>query len=662
MSIVLVLLFANSLIQLEYDMTLIDYLSPNAGLSDEDLAYLKKNNKLIYGADHMSPPLRYVNQDSQQYEGLVIDYLRSLSIELGVPIEFKPLVWNDALAQLEAGQTDICDMYMSEERSKKFLFSDPIYYQRGAILVRKSDTRIQSVSDLEGKTIAGNRGDYVFEYLENEFDKVTSIETADLQTAIELFTDDRIDAVLGDESVMNYFITKSQLNNEYVILNDYLYEREAVLAVQKDNPKLIRILNKAIASLKKKRTMEMIYQKWFGISPLITKSSASGKTMLIAKYILLLIGVFAAALSAWNLQLKKEVKRQTNALRMSKNELETVFNGLTHLLVVIDEDCYLKDANRTFCEKYGVSSKEVKGTHCKDVNGIIGSDCSSCLIRETFNANRSVVREIKHGKRIYKIQTYILEQLPQTRARILVVMEDITDLKLGEQSLVQSTKMAAIGQLVAGIAHEIRTPLGIIRNNCYFMKRSKSQEDKDESMTVIEMSVERANRIIDNLLNFSRLTDNQVQETNIHQLVSNLYDLSRKAMKTNHINFKLSCDTSLTRKINSESLKHVLINLINNAIDAMPSGGTLEIDVVDSASDMVIVVTDTGTGIEADALDSIFNPFFTTKVPGSGTGLGLYIAYNQIQKMNGSIRVDSTLGEGTSFTLVIPQHIDAPGR
>lgn len=662
MSIVLVLLFANSLIQLEYDMTLIDYLSPNAGLSDEDLAYLKKNNKLIYGADHMSPPLRYVNEGSQQYEGLVIDYLRSLSIELGVPIEFKPLVWNDALAQLEAGQTDICDMYKSEERAKKFLFSDPIYYQRGAILVRKSDNSIESVSDLEGKTIAGNRGDFVFEYLENEFDNVTSIETADLQDAIELFADNQVDAVLGDESVMNYFITKSQLNNEYVILNDYLYEREAVLAVHKDNPKLIEILNKAIASLKKKRTMEMIYQKWFGISPLITKSSASSKTMLIAKYILLLIGVFAAALSAWNLQLKKEVKKQTDALRMSKNELETVFNGLTHLLVVIDEDCYLKDANRTFCEKYGVSSKEVKGTHCKDVNGIIGSDCSSCLIRETFNTNRSVRREIKHEKRIYKIQTFILEQLPQTRARILVVMEDITDLKLGEQSLVQSTKMAAIGQLVAGIAHEIRTPLGIIRNNCYFMKRSKSQEDKDESMTVIEMSVERANRIIDNLLNFSRLTDNQAKETNIHQLISNLYDLSRKAMETSRIQFKLECDKDLTRTINSESLKHVLINLINNAIDAMPSGGSLEIDVMDSASDMVILVSDTGCGIEAEALDSIFNPFFTTKEPGSGTGLGLYIVYNQIQKMNGSIRVDSNLGEGTSFTLVIPQHIDASGR
>ncbi len=151
-------------------------------------------------------------------------------------------------------------------------------------LVRKSDNLITSVADLEGKTIAGSKGDYIFEYIENEFDKVTGIETADLQEAIALLTDEHIDAVLGDESVMNYFITNEQLKNEYIILNDYLYEREAVLAVHKDNSKLLNILNKAINNLNKKNN-EMIYQKWFGISPLITKNNNNEKSVLITKYV-----------------------------------------------------------------------------------------------------------------------------------------------------------------------------------------------------------------------------------------------------------------------------------------------------------------------------------------------------------------------------------------
>lgn len=655
-SIVLVILFANSFTKLEYDMNLIDYLSSDTTLSEDEIAYLNNYNTLIYGADYNSPPLRYVNEGSQQYEGLVIDYLRTLSIELGIAIEFKPLIWNDALDLLSNGETDLCDMYKSEERSKKFLFSNPIYYQRGAILVRKSENLITSVEDLEGKTIAGSKGDYIFEYIDNEFENVTGIETADLQEAIELLTDDRIDAVLGDESVMNYFITKAQLKNEYIILDDYLYEREAVLAVHKDNSKLLNILNKAINNLNKKKTMELIYQKWFGISPLITKSNRSEKSTLITKYVLSLILVFGIALYSWNIQLKKEVKRQTNELRLSNNELETVFNGLTHLMTVIDDECYVKDANKTFCEKYKLTADMLKNAHCKDVNGILGSVCETCPIKETFNKNHTVIKEIKNKNRIYKVSTYILDQLPQMKKRILVVMEDITDFKLTEQSMLQSTKMAAIGQLAAGIAHEIRTPLGIIRNNCYFMKRSKSQDDKDESMEVIESSVDRANRIIDNLLNFSRLTDNTISQTNIHNLISNIYDLSKKSFKNHKISFGLQCPEDLIFTINSESLKHVMINLINNAIDAMGEGGNLDIHVAADAEGMIILVSDTGKGIDADTLANIFNPFFTTKEPGSGTGLGLYITYNEVQKMKGVINVDSTVGEGTTFTLIIPRH------
>lgn len=641
-------------------MSLIDYLSSDTTLSEDEIAYLNDQSTLIYGADYNSPPLRYVNEGSQQYEGLVIDYLRTLSIELGIAIEFKPLIWNEALDLLSKGETDLCDMYKSEERSKKFLFSNPIYYQRGAILVRKSENLIKTVEDLEGKTIAGSKGDYIFEYIDKEFENVTGIETADLQEAIKLLTDDRIDAVLGDESVMNYFITKAQLKNEYIILDDYLYEREAVLAVHKDNSKLLNILNKAISNLKKKKTMELIYQKWFGISPLITKSSSSEKLTLITKYVLSLIFVLAAALYSWNIQLKKEVKRQTNELRLSNNELETVFNGLTHLMTVIDDECYVKDANKTFCEKYNLTAGMLKNAHCKDVNGILGSVCERCPIKETFDKNRTVIKEVKDKNRIYKVSTYTLDQLPQMKKRILVVMEDITDFKLTEQSMLQSTKMAAIGQLAAGIAHEIRTPLGIIRNNCYFMKRSKLQADKDESMAVIESSVDRANRIIDNLLNFSRMTDNTISQTNIYNLISNIYDLSKKSFKNQKISFGLQCPEDLIFIINSESLKHVMINLINNAVDAMSEGGNLDIHVVADAKEMIIMVSDTGKGIDADILEKIFNPFFTTKEPGSGTGLGLYITYNEVQKMKGVINVDSTLGVGTTFTLIIPRHDTLP--
>lgn len=651
---ILTLLFINSYIQLEYDINLFEYLSFNTALTDEEIAYLNEHNTLIYGADYNSPPLRYVNSYSGQYEGLSVDYLNALSLELGITIEYEPLLWNDALIQLSEGKTDICDMYMSEERSEMFLFSNPIYYQRGVILVDKSNTSIQNLDDLEGKTLAGNKGDYVFEYLDKNYEDVTPIETADLQEAIDLLKNGEVDAVLGDESVINYFITQDNIVNDYVILDTHLYEREAVIAVSKDNEELLNILNKGITRLNKENTMQKIYQKWFGVSPLITKDNNYEKYELFSKYAVLLGLIIAFLLYSWNIQLKKEVKKRTNELYLSNNELETIFNGVTHLMVVVNEECMVTEANATFCNKINYTKENVKNVHCHKVNGILGTDCNNCIIKDTFVNNRPIIRQVRHTNRIFKASTFILEQLPETSRRVLIMMEDITDMKVNEQRMLQSSKMAAVGQLAAGIAHEIRNPLGIIRNYCYLLKMTIKDDGEKESVSIIESSVERANKIIDNLLNFSSLTDNTKVNTNIYALINDIFDLNKKSLKTKKINCSLECEKDLHLMINSESLKHILINLITNAVDAMKNGGNLNISVYDNHDDLVIQVTDTGSGMDDDTLINIFNPFFTTKEPGSGTGLGLYITYNEVQKMDGTLKVDSTVDIGTTFTISLP--------
>lgn len=646
--------FANSYLELEYGMGIKEYFSSSSSLTDEDLEFISEHKTLIYGADYNSPPLRYVNKESNQYEGLSIDYIQALSLELGLNIEFKPLVWSDALSQLENGSTDICDMYMSKERSKVFLFSDPIYYQRGSILVKKTNDSIKGILDLEGKALAGNKGDYVFEYLDENFTDVTTFEEKDLQMSIELLKEDKVDAVLGDESVLNYFINEYFESENYVILDEYLYEREAVIGVAKDRQQLLEVLNKGIVSLNKKRTMEKIYQKWFGISPLITRGSESQKFLLVLKYILLLISLLGFFMYYWNRRLKQEVVKRTNELFLSNNELQTTLNGLTHHMIVIKDDCVVSDANAAFCRNVNFAKDEIKDTHCFKINGILGVDCSKCFIRETFEKGSALVRELKHQNRYYKVNTFPLEKLPDMKKRVLVMMEDITDSKVGEQKLRQSSKMAAIGQLAAGVAHEIRNPNGIIRNSCYLLKSSAKDGEDRECIEIIEASVERSNKIIDNLLNFSRITENNLVETNINKFISNILSLNSKSFLTKNIVCELNCDTGLTASIYTESFKHVLINLISNSTDAMSDGGKLTIDAVECNSDLILSVADTGMGIDDETMQNIFNPFFTTKGPGSGTGLGLYITYNEILNMNATVKIDSEVGYGTRFTITIP--------
>ncbi|MBK5241780.1 transporter substrate-binding domain-containing protein [Clostridium sp.] len=659
--IITALIFTNSYFKIEHNMNIVEYFSKDNRLTASEIEYLKEHGDLIYGSDQNTPPLRYLNPDSGQYEGLVIDYLNALSIELGVNIKMKPMIWNEALEALESGTIDFCDMHASKDRSRSFIFTDPIYYQRGAILTKKNNSNIKTPQNLKGKTIAAIKGDYIFEHLSENYTDVHGVETENLRDAISLLEKGEVDAVLGDESVINYYLTQEGLSREYSILNEYLYERAAVIAVKKDNKILLKIINNSIYQLQKNNTMERIYEKWFGISPLIMKNNNGDKYMLLFKYAILVAMLVALFFYYWNRELKKEVKKQTNALDISKNELETTFNGLTtHLMVVVNQDCCVTEANTAFCKYIGYSINVVKNMHCKNVNGILGSNCDVCLIKDIFEYRTSVETEVEYQNRKFKVRTYLLDKISNTKERVLVMMEDITDLKLAEQKMLQSSKMAAVGQLAAGIAHEIRTPLGIIRNYTYLLRRMKEEADKKEAIDIIDNSVTRANKIIDNLLNFSRLSDNKIHKIQINDFISNLYELNKKALKQNHIEFKLCVERDLEVELYSESLKHILLNLFSNATDAMEQGGILLVHACKNDDNIIIEVSDTGMGMNANTQLYLFDPFYTTKQAREGTGLGLFIVYNEVQKMEGSIRVESKLGEGSKFIITLPTKIHDP--
>lgn len=239
-----------------------------------------------------------------------------------------------------------------------------------------------------------------------------------------------------------------------------------------------------------------------------------------------------------------------------------------------------------------------------------------------------------------------------------------------ERLSLQSNKMAAIGELASGIAHEIRNPLGIIRTQSFILKSSPELNQSNlKSLDYIDNAVERASNIIDNLLNFSKISGEEKESTNIKNFIENIVSLENKLLTKRNISLELNCNLYIILLINQEAMKHIIINLLSNAIDALSvydSTGNyihtvndhpqiiIDVFVEKDENTLRINFTDNGIGIEKDNFEQLFNPFFTTKGPKKGTGLGLYIAYNETNKLNGKIWVESEFGKFTTFSLSIP--------
>lgn len=628
----------------------------NTTLTEEELEWLENNVPLVYAADRNAPPLRYVDEEDGQYKGVLIDYIHYLSIELGTKIELKPLVWEDVMTELVSGNADMCDMFASEERSKKFLFSKPIYNLRGILAVNSELTdEIKSLDDLKGKTMAMQKEDYAGEYLSKNYPEINQYFVNDLEEALLLVAEGKAAATLGDEPVIIYQIDKHNLHSDVTVIEKPIYENQVVFAIPKSKPELIPILNKAINSINKKNVLEKIQQKWFRIStPIVTYrdlDSIKGYIALSILIVLVVLGLFAI----WNYSLKSQIKVRTKELEDSRNELQAVFDGMTEYMLVLDESKNIKNINRGFLKELGKDKSQVLGTSYRESLGDFATEELDYLVDKALEEGNYITEELQINNYIYQVSLKALNSINSSRKYVLIFLFDITNEKISANKLLQANKMLAIGELAAGIAHEIRNPLGIIRNHSYIIKNSNNNWDiVNKSLGYIDSAVARASRIIDNLLNFSRISGDYVESTNMYSFIENILELQNKTMQKHNIEYEIICNKGMTVIINQESLKHILINLISNAIDAIENGGKITIKAYEDGNNLAIECTDTGIGIAKENLEKIFNPFYTTKEPGKGTGLGLYIVYNEVKKLNGDITVESVLGEGTKFKVVIP--------
>jgi two-component system NtrC family sensor kinase len=238
-----------------------------------------------------------------------------------------------------------------------------------------------------------------------------------------------------------------------------------------------------------------------------------------------------------------------------------------------------------------------------------------------------------------------------------------------QHQLVQSAKLAAVGELAAGVAHEINNPLTTIIALTSLLAESSSfsEAQHGEDLRMIHIESRRARDIVRNLLNFARATTPKPQLVDFNQLVEEAISLVYIQQVSQKIILQKSLPDLPQLSLDINQMKQVIVNLLNNAIQAMLDNEeqgiltiktaveTLKEGGTNGAESVVIcTISDSGPGIAPEHIDKIFDPFFTTKEVGQGTGLGLSISYGIIKKHGGEIRVDSKLGQGATFILTLP--------
>jgi two-component system NtrC family sensor kinase len=347
----------------------------------------------------------------------------------------------------------------------------------------------------------------------------------------------------------------------------------------------------------------------------------------------------------------------------SRNTLRALFDNLPVSIYIVDRTYNLLAINKSRADRANLSPNDMVGFKCYEKLFGLKDVCSGCRVIDTLTTGRQTSRIQRHWiddeqYMEWEVSTFPINNEKKRAIQSIVLEQDITEKRNLEANLIQSEKLAAVGQLAAGVAHEINNPLAAIIANAQILLRETSPDDKDirESLELIELAGSRASQVVKNLLGFARKEDYDFVRLDINETIYNAISLVQHEINSRQLKINLNLKEDLPPAVASKDhIQGVWINLLMNAIDAIDlSPGEITISTDYRNKEFKIVIEDNGKGIPPDKLARIFEPFYTTKSAGKGTGLGLSVCNRIIKKHAGEISAESVLGQGAKFVVTLP--------
>ncbi len=381
-------------------------------------------------------------------------------------------------------------------------------------------------------------------------------------------------------------------------------------------------------------------------------------------------GLFASLASSVsqaveNALLFQSVRNRQQELLEGRNTLQALIDGILHPIYTIDMNWRLVAVNETKATEMNVDPKTLVGQTCYRVFYNRESPCEHCEAQNTLVGRQASGWSLSwqgenHLPHEWDISAFPIPGTKEYSPKAVVVWQDRTEERRLENSLMQAGKLAAIGKLAAGVAHEINNPLTVINANAQMLQMDTSEDDSAEAVELIIKAGDRAATVVQGLLDFARQAQYEFESGNVNDSIRAAMNLVSYQFANANIDVESNLKENLPpTEASWEHLQSVWLNLLINARDALQDikdERKIEIrtDIDSAENNIVVLVRDNGKGMNPAEVTRIFEPFYTTKDPGQGTGLGLATTHRIVEQHGGQIEVTSAIDGGTTFIIHLP--------
>ena len=622
------------------------------------------------------PPIIYLDENDQP-QGLYVDLLKELAARENWQIQYEAGTWAEGLDRVTSGEIDLMTSIIHSPEREPYLdfCQETVMLVWGQVFAREN-AQIQNILELDGRRVAVMMGD------QNGRNFQANVQTFGLDCEI---------VAVGSHHEVFQMVQRGDVSAGvapnlfgYIHSADYGLVQTPILfnpssitfaAAQGTNAELLAAIDHHLMIWKKDKdsVYYQILNHWFG--------QGGGQTPMILpwlKPVALGVAFLALLLLLWTRSLKMQVQHRTRQLQSSEAKIRAIFNETRQFLGVLDLQGRLQDVNRTAVDFIGAASENLIGLPFWDCpwwnhDPQQQQECRQAVANALAGgiANGQAIHPDKDGQP-HKIEYTIKPIIDRKGQVILLIAEglDVTEKEQMEKALRHSQKMEAIGNLAGGIAHDFNNILTAMMGfNELAQEDLADRPEAQKNLQGVSLATVRARDLVRQILTFSRRRDAEPEVIQPGPVVSEAVHLLRSSLpSTIPIELDISADSWILA--DPTQVHQIVMNLGTNAFHAMKqTGGQLTVGLDEKVTSLTepvlggemppgryvrLEVSDTGAGMDPDTLEKIFEPFFTSKNPGQGTGLGLSVVHGIVNSSRGHIKVTSELGMGSRFEIFFP--------